>query len=58
MDGLSVHGKRDVSNNLKDYSELCNILHSGPLKAISSSFCKAVLTFEGVAVKYCTELSC
>jgi len=41
MDGFLVHGKRDVSNNLKDYSELCNILHSGPLTAISSSFYKA-----------------
>ena len=49
MDGLSIRGRRDASNNLKDGSELCNILHSVPLQAISKVlFARPVLTFEDV----------
>jgi hypothetical protein len=50
MDGLSIRGRRDASNNLKDGSELCNILHSVPLEAVSKVlFARPMLTFEDVS---------
>jgi len=49
MDGLSLHGRRDASENLERGSELSNILHPVPLEAISKIlFARPNLTFEDV----------